>query len=68
MDEPFKVGMSVIWRGGEEQGAFITRGKITTVNGKPYSGTLECTFGSLVETFYKKDGTHKAGNGYIRLD
>lgn len=68
MDEPFKVGMPVVWRGGEDMGTFITYGKITAVNGWPFSGTLECTFGSRVETFLKKDGSHQAGNGYIRLN
>jgi len=65
--EVFKVDTPVIWRGGEEMGSFITTGKITKVIGKPYIGTLECTFSSGKEFFNKKDGSHTFGNGYIRL-
>lgn len=66
-EEPFKVDMQVVWRGGEEMGSFMTVGKITEVIGEPYTGTLKCEFSSGIETFKKKDGTNVNGNGYIRL-
>ena len=69
MEEPFKVGMSVIWHGGIEQGAFISAGTIVEVVGKPFEGTLVCEFGSKKErhSFRKSDGANVGYNGYIRL-